>query len=321
VLRFTSDDAVREIAARVNWGGRCSGRDWIGEAGRPNRTVVRGEYQRVADFRASATDLDASPMRSRGGGLDPGYHDHYVVDGGKARIIFAALVTPAEVRENLPMLDLLWRVCFRWKLRPRQMTGDTAYGTLENIVAVEDAGVRASVPLPDSDHRSAFFGRERYTYDPATDVYHCPGGQELRFRKPKDTERVRLYQAPAATGNACPLKTQCTAGSKGRQLKRSFDESYLDRVRGYHVTPPTRRRCANGEPGSSHCSPKPRRGMAFDASGCGGLEKGNGEVLLIAAGQNLKRLLAGRGWGRCPFPTGTAGIVLPALPPPLALTP
>jgi hypothetical protein len=236
VLRFTSDDAVREIAARVNWGGRCSGRDWIGEAGRPNRTVVRGEYQRVADFRASATDLDASPMRSRGGGLDPGYHDHYVVDGGKARIIFAALVTPAEVRENLPMLDLLWRVCFRWKLRPRQMTGDTAYGTLENIVAVEDAGVRASVPLPDSDHRSAFFGRERYTYDPATDVYHCPGGQELRFRKPKDTERVRLYQAPAATGNACPLKTQCTASSKGRQLKRSFDESYLDRVRGYHVT-------------------------------------------------------------------------------------
>jgi hypothetical protein len=237
VLRFTSDDAVREIAARVNWGGRCSGRDWIGEAGRPNRTVVRGEYQRVADFRASATDLDASPMRSRGGGLDPGYHDHYVVDGGKARIILAALVTPAEVREHLPMLDLLWRVCFRWKLRPRQVTGDTTYGTLENIVAVEDAGIRAYVPLPDSDHQTAFFGRERYTYDPATDVYHCPGGQELRFRKPKDTERVRLYQAPAATGNACPLKTQCTAGSKGRQLKRSFDESYLDRVRGYHVTP------------------------------------------------------------------------------------
>jgi hypothetical protein len=26
-----------------------------------------------------------------------GYHDHYVVDGGKARIILAALVTPADV--------------------------------------------------------------------------------------------------------------------------------------------------------------------------------------------------------------------------------
>ena len=34
-----------------------------------------------------------------------------------------------------------------------------------------------------------------------------------------------------------------------------------------------------------------------------GLEKVNSEALLIAAGQNLKRLLSGRwGWGRRPFP-------------------
>ena len=35
-----------------------------------------------------------------------------------------------------------------------------------------------------------------------------------------------------------------------------------------------------------------------------GLEKVNGEALLIAAGQNLKRLLSWRGWGRRPFPGG-----------------
>ena len=52
-----------------------------------------------------------------------------------------------------------------------------------------------------------------------------------------------------------------------------------------------------------------------------GLEKVNREALMIAAGQNLKRLLSWRGWGRRPFPTGAAGIVLPALPPLPALTP
>jgi hypothetical protein len=133
---------------------------------------------------------------------------------------------------------------------------------------------------------------------------------------------VRLYQAPAATGNACPLKTQCTASSKGRQLKRSFDESYLDRVRGYHVTQAYQKamriRRVWVEP--LFAEAKAWHGLRrFRLRG--GLEQGNGEALLIAAGQNLKRLLAGRGWGRCPFPTGTAGIVLPALPPPLALTP
>src|SRR5919109_2116624 len=49
-----------------------------------------------------------------------GYHDHYVVDGGKDRIILYALVTPADVMEHEPMLDLLRRVSFRWHLRPRR---------------------------------------------------------------------------------------------------------------------------------------------------------------------------------------------------------
>ena len=50
-----------------------------------------------------------------------------------------------------------------------------------------------------------------------------------------------------------------------------------------------------------------------------GLEKVNGEALLIAAGQNLKRFLSWRGWGRHPFPSRAANIVLPALPPLAAL--
>jgi hypothetical protein len=31
-----------------------------------------------------------------------GYHDHYVLDGGKARIILAALVSPGSVMKNAP---------------------------------------------------------------------------------------------------------------------------------------------------------------------------------------------------------------------------
>ena len=44
-----------------------------------------------------------------------------------------------------------------------------------------------------------------------------------------------------------------------------------------------------------------------------GLEKVNGEALLIAAGLNLKRLLSRRGWGRRPWPSGAPGLVLSSL--------
>jgi transposase len=299
----------------------ASRHDWIGEAGRPDRTVIRSDYRRLADFRASFTDPDASLMRYRGGGLDLGYHDHYVVDGGKARIVLAALVTPAEVTENLPMLDLLWRVCFRWKLRPRQVTGDTTYGTTENIVAVEDAGICAYVPLRDFAHRTPFFGRDRFIYDARHDVYHCPGGQELRFRKHKHTERTRVYQAPAAACNACPLKAQCTDSSNGRQVKRSFDEAYLERVRAYHATAEFAKAMRKRQ---VWVEPLFAEGKAWHGLGrfrLRGLAKVNMEALLIAAGQNLKRLLRHRGWGRRPFPSGAAGVVPPALPPLPALMP
>jgi transposase len=84
--------------------------DWIAEQGRPQREV-RGYYQRTSDLRISTTDPDATPMRLKGGGTHLGYHTHYVVDGGKRRIILAVLVTPGEVMDNHPMLDLLWHTC------------------------------------------------------------------------------------------------------------------------------------------------------------------------------------------------------------------
>jgi hypothetical protein len=35
------------------------------------------------------------------------YYYYYVVDGGKARIVLNALVSPFEVTENAPMVELL----------------------------------------------------------------------------------------------------------------------------------------------------------------------------------------------------------------------
>ena len=106
-------------------------------------------YERKSDQRVSTTDPDAALMRPRGERACLGYHDHCVVDGGKARIILHALVTPADIMENQPMLDQLRRVIFRWRVKPTRIIADTTYATIENIRALEgDEGIRAYVPLP-----------------------------------------------------------------------------------------------------------------------------------------------------------------------------
>jgi transposase len=82
-------------------------------------------YERIAVERVSPTDPDTSPMcPSSGGSAVLRYQDHYVVDGGKARIILSALVTSASIMDNTLMLELVKYVCSKWKLKPRQTTGD-----------------------------------------------------------------------------------------------------------------------------------------------------------------------------------------------------
>jgi hypothetical protein len=157
--------------------------DWIEQVGAQDRQVKGRNYQRIADLQVSTTDPDATLMLTKNG-VDLGYHTHYVVDGGTSRIILMALVTPSEVMDNQPMLDLLWRTRFRWKLWPRQVTGDKKYGTEENLVAIEDQGIRAYIPIPDMDHRTEFFSAQKFTYEAERDVYVCPAGKELRFDRP-----------------------------------------------------------------------------------------------------------------------------------------
>ena len=224
-------------------------------------------------------------------------------------------MTPAEVQENQPALDLLWWTRFRWKLRPQQVTGDTKYGTVANIAAIEAQGIHADVPLSAVGQRAGRFGDQDFRYDTAADVYHCPGGAVLRFLSQSEATHRRIYQAPAAACAACALRSQCTTSPRGRRISRSLDEAYLDRVRSYHTTEAYQKAMRKRQVWVEPLFAEAKDWHGLRRFRLRGLERVNGEALLIAAGQNLKRRLSRWGWGRRPFPTGAAGIVLPALLP------
>ena len=104
-------------------------------------------------------------------------------------------------------------------------------------------------------------------------------------------ERSIRYAARPSACNACSLKVRCTKSTKGRWIRRSFDEEYLERARAYRHTEPYRKAIRKravwveplfGEAKDWHGSRRFRLRT---------LEKVNAEALLIAAGQNIKRLL------------------------------
>jgi hypothetical protein len=314
-LPVVLSDSKREELAEAN----TARHDWIMAEGNPQREV-RGPnnyYQRTADFRVSTTDPDATPLRLKSGGTQLGDHTHYVVDGGKRRIILGVLVAPGAVMENQPMLDLAWHVRFRFHVRPHQATGDTTYGALENITALEREGIHAYMPLPDWEHKAAYYGPRRFSYDAERDVDVCPQGQPLRpYRRSVRAEKVE-YRAAAATCNACPVKAQCTPSAHGRTVHRHVAEAYLDRVRAYHQGVPYAKAMRKVWVEPLFAEGKQWHGMRrfrlrrfrLRRLRLRRLWRVNGEALLLAAGQNLKRLLQQRGWGRRPFPDGVAAAV------------
>ncbi len=269
--------------------------NWISRAGRQDRSFSSGPRKRTSDLRVSRTDPDATPMLMGEREAKLGYQTHYVVDGGKARIILAALVTPYEVSENRPMLDLLWHSCFRWRIWPHHVTADGKYGTAENVAAVEQANIRAFVGLHRSGGRPHIFGKEDFTYDPKEDVYVCPAGKLLRPLTKKDGEdregKVTTYQAKASSCETCELRPRCTSNKLGRNLKRGPLEGYLDRVRNYAGTYPYEKALRKRKVWIEPLFAEAKDWHALRRFRLRRLKKVNIEALLIASGQNLKRLL------------------------------
>jgi transposase len=279
--------------------------DWISRNGAQDRSF-KGQRPRTSDWCASKTDPSATPMKCSKGTTSLGYQVHYAVDGGKARIILGVLVTPSEVTENRPMLDLLWRARFRWRLLGLcQVTGDAKYGTAENVAAVEREGIRAYMALHQSGGKPHKFRRDDFFYDAQKDLYVCPAGELLRPLGKKASEdhhdeagaKVVTYRAKASSCRACQLREQCTSNKVGRNLRRGPLEEYVDLVRAYRGTEPyekaLRKRAVWVEPLFGEA--KEWHGM--DRFRLRMLEKVNIEALMVAAGQNTKRLVASNGGG------------------------
>jgi transposase len=274
----TPPDSLQELVEKYN------GERLIGSR--------KPSYKRITDEKISLTDPDAAPMRAQGGGsVVLGYRDHYIVDGGKSRIILSALVSPASIMDNTPLLDLVDWTCSRWQLEPKFAVGDAKYGTEPNIVGLENRGIKAYLPIPDLTKRNKYYSSDLFQYDAENDQYICPQKQILPLWSRRKTEKKFVYRADPKVCDACPVKGECTGSKSGRHIFRSFHQEYIDRVKAYHDTDAykkaSRKRSLWVEPlfGEAKDFHRLRRFRLR------GLRKVNIEGMIIAAGQNLKRLI------------------------------
>jgi transposase len=292
-----SDDAARDGPGR--W-------DLLEECRLDPSRPPSGSYRRLSDRKISRTDPDAAAMSMRDGHIVLGYQDHYLVDGGKARIILHCLVTPGDVAENHVLLDQFRRTLFRRKLRPARLVADAKYASGENIRALEEQGVRAYMPLPEWDKSSPYYHTAAFAYDAKRDIYRCPRGEVLKLEWTDEAGQRAIYRARAASCNSCPVKSECTRSNQGRLVSRSFHAEYLDRVRSYRGTAAYEKALRKRNVWVEPLFAEAKQWHGLRRFRLRGLVNVNIEALLVATGQHLKRWLQSTGWGR----RGLPGMVL-----------
>ena len=150
------------------------------------------------------------------------------------------------------------------------------------------------MPIPDLGNRTNYYPPDQFQYDAENDQYFCPQGHILPLWSRRKCEEKYVYRADANICNACPVKSECTGSRSGRHIFRSFHREYIDRVRAYHHTEEYQKKMRKrwywveplfGEAKDFH------RLRRFRLRG---LLKVNIEGVMIAAGQNIKRLLKHR---------------------------
>ena len=157
---------------------------------------------------------------------------------------------------------------------------------------MERAGIRAYVPLTGAGKARPYFSKEEFTYDPEQDLYQCPAGKVLRPKTFRAARNQILYKTEPGTCDRCSLSRNAPTTRRAVRFCATLRRATWIGSRATAAPSPTRRRCAR-------VWVEPLFGEAKEWHGLRRfrlrrLEKVNIETLLIASGQNIKRLVAAR---------------------------
>jgi transposase len=181
----------------------------------------------------STTDPDAAIVNR--GKPKLSYQVHRVVDG-RSEVITATETTAGDVNEAHLMVPLLESHHTNTGIMAETVVGDSKYGTIDNFLACHDLGVQAHIPdlgefSVKRKEKLKIFSEDRFEYDPQSDTYRCPAGNQLKPKSLHLNRQSRDYAAPRKICAACDLREQCTKNKSGRTIKRHLRQEELDRMR------------------------------------------------------------------------------------------
>src|SRR5260370_4289542 len=160
----------------------------------------------------STTDPDSTYATKGGTPARLGYYDDYLVDNDSCVIVGVQATAARMSQETVAAQDMLTRFA-QWQGRaPESVAADTTYGNGEFLQWLADRNITPYMRTSDSIHRkkSPLCGPERVTYQPESNRYRCPAGQQLNYGGRSHRNRSYTYIGTRKRCGAWPLQPPCT---------------------------------------------------------------------------------------------------------------
>jgi transposase len=156
-----------------------------------------------------------------------------VAEEPDSELITEVEITDASAGDGKGLLPMVESVEEHLGVKVERVTGDTAYGEVDNRVECAKRGIDLVSPVgrPSDPEVS----KSAFVVDEAANTLSCPGGQtvgEPRLVKDDEGRSVRQFAFCRASCEACPLFARCVRSkTEGRKVTLNYHEDVLRQAR------------------------------------------------------------------------------------------
>lgn len=255
----------------------------------PQKTnVYKDELKSEGLEQKSLTDCDSCRMKNNGS-LDICYNVQSVVDSKNHFVIDA--ITTNDINDQNQLYHMAKVASELLEVEAPTVIADTGYYNGTEIKKCIDERMKVYIKKARANNktRNNEFRKEKFKYNPESDLYICPAGYELHFSENTSKNAIKYRRYKCIEYSICKYKGSCTTSASGRTIQRWEFESVLDAVcmdTLTHNEVYKRRRCIVEQPFGTI-----KRSMGYSYNLRRQIENVNAETASMFIVYNLKRLL------------------------------
>lgn len=240
------------------------------------------------DKQISVTDPDARKLRTRNGFV-VGFNAQSAVDA-KHKLIAAADVTN-EATDVQQLANLAQQTQENLGVEQLEVVADQGYYSNSEVSRCVERGITPYMEKadPSANTKQGLFGKSKFNYAAAKDVYVCPAGKELTHRCNNEEKGRQLRYYRASDCRNCALKKQCTRNQANRTITREADEGLMEAMAARVAAHPEKMKLRKQL--CEHLFGTIKRWFGYGYFLVKGLEKVRCEWNLMTLVYNLKRVL------------------------------